>query len=99
MLEHYSPFNEYLGLLSFRIDWFHLLVAYGTLKSLVQLHNSYTLILQHSVFFTVQISHLGMTTRKTITLTIRTSVSKAVSLLFNMLSKFVIPFLSRTKSL
>ena len=64
-----SPFNEYSGFISFRIDWFDLLAAQGTLKSLLQEHNSKASILQHSAFFMVQFSHLYMTTGKTIALT------------------------------
>ena len=78
--------NEYSGLISFRIDWFDLLAVQGTLKSLLQHHNSKTSILQHSAFFMVQLSHPYMTTGNTIALTIQTFVGKATSLLFNMLS-------------
>ena len=78
------------------MDRFDLLVVQGTLKSLLQQHNAKTSIVQHSAFFMVQLSHLYMTTGKTITLTVQTFVSKVMSLLFNMLSKFVIPFLSRS---
>ena len=78
--------NEYLGLISFRIDWFDLLAVQGTLKSLLQHHSSKASILQHSVFFLVQLSHSYMTTGKTITLTVWTFVGKAMSLLFNTLS-------------
>ena len=94
-----SPSNEYSGLISFRIDWFHLLTVQGTLKSLLQHHNLKASILQCSVFFKVQLSCLYMTTGKTITLTIWTFVSKMVSLLFNILSRFVIAFLPRSKHL
>ena len=80
-----SPSNEYSGLISFRIDWFDLLEVQGTLKSLLQHHCSKASILQHSAFFTVQLSHPYMTTGKTVALTIWTFVSKAMSLLFNML--------------
>ena len=80
-----SPSNEYSGLISFRIDWFDLLEVQGTLKSLLQHHSSKASILQHSAFFTVQLSHPYMTTGKTVVLTIWTFVSKAMSLLFNML--------------
>ena len=76
-----SPSNEYLGLISFRIDWFHLLAGQGTLKSLLQHHSSKVSILWHSDFFMVQLSHPYMTTGKTIALTIQTSVSKVISLL------------------
>ena len=88
-----SPSNEYSGLISFRINWFDLL----TLKSLLQHHSSKTSILQHSAFFTVQLRHPYMTTGKIILLTIWTFVDKVISLLFNMLSSFVIPFLTRSK--
>ena len=73
-----SPSNEYSGLISFRIDWFDLLAVQGTLKSLLQHHSSKALILQHSAFFMVQLSHLYMTTGKTIALTRRTFVSKVM---------------------
>ena len=95
----FSPSNEYSGLISFRIDWFHLLVVQGTLKSLLQHHSSKASILQHSAFFMVQLSHPFMTTGKTITLTIWTFVNKVTSLLFNTLSRFVIAFLPRSKHL
>ena len=78
-----SPSSEYSGLNSFRIDWFDLLAVQGTLKSLLQHHSSKASILQHSAFFMVQLSHLYMTTGKTIALTIQTYVSKVVSLLSN----------------
>ena len=94
-----SPSSEYSGLISFRIDWFDLLAVQGTLKSLLQQCNSKASILQHSVFFMVQLSHLYMTTGKTIALTIQTFVGKVMSLLFNMLSRFVIAFLPRSKRL
>ena len=89
-----SPSNEYSGLISFRIDWFDLLAVQGTLKSLLQHHNLKALVLQCSVFFMVQLSHLYIT-RKTIALAIWTFVSKVISLLFNMLSRFVIAMLSQ----
>ena len=95
----FSPSNEYLGLISFRIDWFDLLVVHGTLKSLLQHHSSTASILQHSAFFMVRLSHPYMTTGKTIALTRWTFVSKVMSLLFNMLSIFVIDFLPRSKRL
>ena len=84
-----SPSKEYSGLVSFRIDTFDLLVVQGTLESLLQHHSLNTSILQHSVFFMVQLSHLYVTTGKTIALTIRIFVGKVMSLLFNMLSRFV----------
>ena len=94
-----SPFNEHSVLISFRIDWFDLLAAQGTLKGLLQHHNSKSSILQCSAFFTVQLSHPYMTTGKTIALTRWTLVGKVMSLLFNMLSRLVITFLSRSKYL
>ena len=94
-----SASNKYSGLLSFRIDWFDLFVVQGTLKSLLQHHNSKASILQHSAFFMVQLSHLYMTTGKTIALTVWTSVSKVMSMLFNTVSRFVIAFLPRSKRL
>ena len=89
--------NEYSGLISFRIDWFHLLAAQGTLKSLLQHHSSKASILQHSAFSIVQLSHPYMTTIKTITLIRWTLVGKVMSLLFNMLSRLIITFLPRSK--
>ena len=85
-----SPSDEYSELISFRIDWFDLLVVQGTLKSLLQHHNLKALILRHSAFFMVHLSHLYMTLGKTIALTIWGIVSKVTSLLFNTLSRFVI---------
>ena len=82
-----SLFNEYSGLTSFRIDWFDLLIVQGILKSLLQHCSSKASILWGSAFFMVQLLHSYMTTRKTIALTIRTFVSKVMSLLFNMLSR------------
>ena len=84
-----SPFNEYSGLISFRMDWLDLLAVQGILKSLFQHHNSKVSILQHSAFFIVQLSHPYMTTRKTIALTRQTFVGKVLSLLFNMLQTSV----------
>ena len=92
-----SPSNEHPGLISFRMDWLDLLAVQGTLKSLLQHNNSKASILQHSAFFTVQLSHLYMTTGKTRALTRRTFVGKVMSLLFNMLSRLVITFLPRSK--
>ena len=92
-----SPYNEYSGLISFRIDWLNLLAVHGTLKSLLQHHSSKASILQHSVFFMVQLSHPYMTTGKTIALTRWTFVGKVMSLLFNMLSRLAIAFLPRSK--
>ena len=94
-----SPSNEYSGLISFRSDWCHLLGVQGTLKSFLQHHSSKASILQHSAFFMVQLSHLYMTTGKTIALTRQTFVGKVMSLLFNMLSRLVIAFLPRSKHL
>ena len=88
-----SPSNEYSELISFRIDWVDLLAVQGTLQNLLQHHNLKASILQCSAFFMVQLSHLYMTTGKTIALTIQTFVGKVVSLLFNMLSRFVIAIL------
>ena len=95
----HSPSNEYSGLISFRIYWFYLLAVQGTLKSLLQDHNSKASILQHSAFFMVQLSHLYITTGKTIALIIWMFVGKVMSLLFNMLSRFVIALLPRSKHL
>ena len=83
-----SPSNEHPGLISFRMDWFDLLAVQGTLSSLLQHHSSKASILRPSAFFTVQISHPCMTTGKTIALTRRTFVGKAMSLLFNMLISY-----------
>ena len=94
-----SPSNEYSGLISFRMDWFDLLAVQGTFKTLLQHHSLKASILRHSAFFIVQLSHAYMTTGKTIALTIGTFVGKAVSLLFNILSRFVIAFLPRSKCL
>ena len=94
-----SPSNEYSGLISFRIEWFDILVVQGTLKSLLQHHNSKASILQCSAFFIVQLSHPYMTTGKTIALTRWTFVDKVMSLFFNMLYSLVITFLPRSKHL
>ena len=94
-----SPSNDYSGLISFRMDWLDLLAVQGTLKSLLQQHSSKASILQHSVFFIVQLSHPYITTGKTIALTRWTFVGKVMSLLFNMLSRLVITFLPRSKRL
>ena len=83
-----SPSNEYSGLIPFRIDWFDLLAVQGTLMSLLQNHNVKTSILWCLAFFKVQLSHLCMTTGKTIVLTMETFVSKMMFLLFNTLSRF-----------
>ena len=95
----FNPSNEYSGLISFRIEWFHLLAVQGTLKSLFQHHSSKASILLCSAFFMVQLSHPYMTTRKTIALTLGTFVGKVMSLLFNTLSRLVIVFLPRSKCL
>ena len=92
-----SPSNEYSRLISFRMDWLDLLAVQGTLKSLLQHHSSKASVLQCSTFFIVQLSHPYVTTRKTIGLTRWTSVSKVMSLLFNMLSKLVVSFLPMTQ--
>ena len=97
-----SPSNEYSGLIAFKIDWFDLPVVQGTLKSLLQHHNSKASIFQCSAFVMVQFSHIRvsyMTTGKTIAMTVQTFVGKMMSLLFNMLSRFVIAFLQRSEHL
>ena len=91
-----SSFNEYSGLISFRIHWFDLLAVQGTLKSLLQ-HRSSKASFLRSAFFMVQLSHPYMTTEKTIALTRRTFIGKIMSLLFNILSRLVIAFLPRSK--
>ena len=91
-----SRSNEHPGLISFRMDWLDLLAVQGTLKSLLQHHNSKASILRHSAFFTVQLSHSYMTTGKTIALMRRTFVGKVISLLFNMLSRLIITLLPRS---
>ena len=94
-----NPSNEYLALISFRMDWLDLLAVQGTLNSLLQHHSSKESILQRSAFFKVQLSHPYMTTGKTIALTRWTFVGKVLSLLFNMLTSLVITFLPRSKRL
>uniref|UniRef100_A0AC11EUR4 Uncharacterized protein n=1 Tax=Ovis aries TaxID=9940 RepID=A0AC11EUR4_SHEEP len=94
-----SPSNEYSGLISFRMDWLDLLAVQGTLKSLLQHHSSKESILRHSAFFTVQLSHPHMTTGKTIALSLWSFSGKVMSLLFNMLSRFIVAFLPRSKRL
>ena len=94
-----SPFNEYSGLISSRMDWLDLLAVQGTLKSLLQHHSLKASILWHSGFFIVQLSHPYMTTGKTIALTKWTFVGNVISLLFNMVSRLVITFLPRSKHL
>ena len=94
-----SPFNEYSGLISFSMDWLHLLAVQGTLKSLLQHHSSKASILWCSDFFMVQLSHPYMTIGNTIAWTRQTCVGKVMSLLFNMLSRLVITFFPRSKRL
>ena len=94
-----SPSNEYSGLISFKMDWLDLLAVQGTLKSLLQHHSSKASILQCSAFFMVQLSHPYITTGKVIPFTRLTFVGKVMALLFNMLSRFVIAVLPRSKSL
>ena len=93
------PSKEHPGPISFRMDWLDLLAVQGTRKSLLQHHSSKAPILQHSAFFTVQLSHSYMTTGKTIALTRQTFVGKVMSLLLNILSRLVITFLPRSKRL
>ena len=92
-----SPSNEYLGLISFRMDWLDLLAVQGSLKSVLQHHISKASILLHSAFFIVQLSYPYMPTGKTIALTRQTFVGQIMFLLFNMLSRLVITFLPRSK--
>ena len=94
-----SPSSDYSGLISFRMDWLDLLAIQGTLKSLLQHHSSKASILQLSAFFMVHISHPYVATEKTIALTRQTFVGKIMSVLFNMLSRLIIAFLSRSKYL
>ena len=94
-----SPSNEYSGLISFRMDWLDLLEVQGTFKKPFQHHSLKASILQHSAFFTIQLSHPYMTTGKTIALMRWTFVGKVMSLLFNMLFRLVITFLSRSERL
>ena len=93
------PSKEIPGLISFRMDWLDIPAVQRTLKSLLQHHSSKASILQHSAFFTVQLSHPYMTTGKTIALTRQNFVGKVMSLLLNMLSRLVITFLPRSKHL
>ena len=93
------PSNKYSGLVSFRMDWFSFLAVQGTLKSLLQYHGSKASIIWCSAFFMVQLSHLCMTTGKIIDLPRWIFVGKVMSLLFNMLSGFVVAFLPRSKCL
>ena len=92
-----SPSNEYSGQISFRVDRFDLLAVQGTLKNLLQHHNLKASVVYRSAFFMVQLSHPHMTIGKTITLTIQIFFSKVMSLLFNMMPRFVIAFLPRSK--
>ena len=94
-----SPSNEYSGLISFRMNWLDHLAVQGTFKTLLQHYSSKASILQCSAFFTIQLSHLYMITRKTIALTRQTFVGKVMSLLFNLLSRLVVTFLPRSKRL
>ena len=94
-----SSSNDYSGLISFRMDWLDLLAVQRTVKSLLQYHSSKASICSLSAFFMVQLSHSYMTTGKTMALTRRTFVNKVISLLFNMLPRFVIAFLPRSKCL
>ena len=94
-----SPFSEYSGLILFRIDWFEFPAVQGTLRSPLEHHNLKASIVCGLAFFMVQLSHLYMTTEKTIALTMWTFVGKVISLLFTMLSRFVIVFLPRSKHL
>ena len=94
-----SPSNEHPGLISFRMDWLDLFAVQGSLKSLLQHHSSKASILQHLAFFPVQLSHPCMTTGKITALTRWTFVGKVMSLLFNMLSRWVITFLPRSRCL
>ena len=89
-----SPSNKFSGLISFRMDWFDFLAVHGTLKSLLQHHSLKASVPQCSALFMIQLSHSYITTGKTIDLTIQTFVGKVMSLLFNMLPRFVIPFFS-----
>ena len=95
----YRSFNEYLGLISFRMDWLDLLADQGTIKSLLQHHSSNASIFWHSVFFIIQLSHPYMTTGKTRAVTRWAFVGRVMSLLLNMLSRLVITFLPRSKRL
>ena len=92
-------FSMNIELISFRIDWFDLLSVQGTLKSLLEPHNLKASILWHSAFLMVQLSNPYMTTGETIVLTRWTFVSEVMSLLFNVLSRFVLTFLPKSKSL
>ena len=93
-----SSFNEYSVLISFRVDWFDFFTVQESFESLLQHHNSKASILRHSAFM-VQLSHPYMTTGKTLALTRQTFICKVISLFFNMLSRFVITFIPRSKHL
>ena len=92
-----SPSNEHSGLTAFRIDWFDSVAVQGTLKSPFQHHSWKASILQHSVFSMVQLSYPYKTTGKNIALTTWAFIGKAMSLLFSMLSGFIIAFFPRSK--
>ena len=94
-----SPSNEYLGMISLRMDWLDLHAVQTTLKSLLQHHSSKASVLLCSAFFMVQLSHPYMTTRKNIAFTRWTFVGEVLSLIFNMLSSLVMAFLLRSKCL
>ena len=94
-----SPYNEYSGLISFRVDWFELLAVQQTLNSLLQHHSSKASMLQGSAFFIVQLSHPYVITEKTIALIRRTFVGKVMTLLLNMLSRLIITFFPSSKRL
>ena len=94
-----SPSKEYSGLISFRMDWLHLLAVQGTLKSLLKHHSSKASVLQCIAFFMAKLSHLYMTNGKTIALTRQTFYGKVMSLFFNMLSRLYITFLPKSKHL
>ena len=94
-----SPSNEYSGLISFRMDWLDLLAVQGSLKNLLQHRSSKASVLQCSTFFMVQLSHPYMTAGKPIALTRCTFVGKVISLLFNILPRFIMAFLPRSKRL
>ena len=92
-----SPSNEQPGLISFRMDWLDILAVQGVPKCFIQHHSSKASILRCSAFFIVQLSHPNITTGKTIALTIQNFVGKVMSLVFNILSRFLIAFLPRSK--
>ena len=94
-----SPSKEYSGLISLKMDWFDLLAAQGTLRSLFQHHSSKASVLWHSAFFTNQFSKLYVISGKTIALTVWTFVGRVMSLLLKTLSRFVIAFLPRNNRL